>query len=84
MENLLKELAEIIAPIAECEVSEVLPDSDLPNDLEIDSLRGLEILVMIDRKFKVKLAEDQIHEMSTPRKIAEMISKKLELADTVS
>lgn len=79
MENLLKEIAEIIAPIAECEVADVHPDVDLPNALEVDSLRGLEIMVMIERKFKVKLSEERLQEMTTPRSIAKMIEEQLEL-----
>lgn len=79
MENLLNEIAEIIAPIAECEVTDVTPDVDLPNALEIDSLRGLEIMVMIERKYKVKLSEERLPEMTTPRSIAKMIAEQLEL-----
>jgi len=79
MENLLKELAEIIAPIAECEIADVQPDVDLPNDLDVDSLRGLEIMVMIQRKYKVKLSEERLPEMTTPRSIAKMITEQLEL-----
>ena len=78
MENLLKEIAEIIAPIAECDIAEVTPDVDLPNALEIDSLRGLEIMVMIERKYKVKLSEERLPEMTTPRSIANMITEQLE------
>ncbi len=79
MDTLLKEIAEIIAPIAECEVEDVTPDVDLPNALEIDSLRGLEIMVMIERKYKVKLSEERLPEMTTPRSIAKMIAEQLEL-----
>lgn len=80
MENLLKEIAEIIAPIAECDVASVTPDVDLPTTLEVDSLRGLEIMVMIERKFKVKLSEERLPEMTTPRSIAAMIQEQLEFA----
>ena len=78
MEKLLNDIAEIIAPIAEVEVQDVHPDVDLPNELEIDSLRGLEIMVMIERKFKVKMSEDQLPNMKTPRIIAQMLSEHLE------
>lgn len=77
MEKLFQELAEIIAPIAECEVDEVQPDTNLPNDLEIDSLRGLEIMVMVERKYKVKLSEEDLPKMTTPRVIAEMLAPHL-------
>jgi acyl carrier protein len=77
MNNLLDEIAEIIAPIAECEVEDVTPDVDLPNTLEVDSLRGLEIMVMIERKYKVKLPEERLQEMTTPRSIARMIEEEL-------
>lgn len=78
MENLINDVVEIIAPIAECELDEIQADTDLPNELGIDSIRGLEIMVMIERKFKVKLPEDQLPNMVTPRAIAEMLQPLLE------
>ncbi len=77
MENLLDEIAEIIAPIAECDIADVTPDVNLPNTLGVDSLRGLEIMVMIERKFKVKLSEERLQEMTTPKRIANMITEQL-------
>ena len=74
MEKLIQEIAEIIAPIAECNVEDIKPDTNLPNELGVDSLRGLEIMVMIERKYKVKLDEGELPKMVTTKGIAELLS----------
>jgi len=81
MENLFDTVAEILADVAECEVSEITLETNLPEDLGINSLMGLEIMVMLERKFKVKLKEEDLVKMTTPAQIIELLETQLELKD---
>ncbi len=78
-DSVYNEVAIMLAEVAECPVSEVTLDCDLPNDLGINSLMGLELLVMIERKYKAKLKEEDLVKMTTPRIMVEMLLPHLEL-----
>ena len=77
---IFSEVAEMLSEVAECPVSDVKIDSDLPNELGINSLMGLEILVMIERKYKVKLKEEDLVKMTTPRIMVEMLLPHIQVA----
>jgi acyl carrier protein len=75
MEILFEDVAEILADVAECDVTEIEPDSDLADDLGISSLMGLEILVMLERKYGLKLGEEVLFKMTTPQKIIDLLTE---------
>lgn len=79
-EEILTQVIEMVAEVAELEVEEVSADANLPDELGIDSLMGLEILVMVERSFGAKLQEEQLQLMTTPDKITELIIENLSVA----
>ena len=79
MEVLLNDVAEILAEVAECDVEDVELDTNLSDDLGISSLMGLEVLVMLERKYAIKLEDENLLKMTTPRKIIEILQENLEL-----
>jgi len=72
-EAILEEVIKMVAEVIECEPSEIAATSSLPDELGIDSLMGLEVLVMVERFFGVKLGEDQLHLMTTPENITNLV-----------
>ena len=76
-DSVFNEIIEILADVAECDVQDIKPDTNLPDELGINSLMGLEILVSLERKFKVKISESQLVSMTTPKAIYDMISRVL-------
>ncbi len=74
--NVFTRVVDIVAEVAECEVVEIAADTNLPDELEVDSLMGLEILVMVEKEFGVKLEEDQLHLMTTVDNITNLIVAK--------
>jgi len=72
-EAILEQVIKMVAEVAECEPSEIAPNSSLPDELGIDSLMGLEVLVMVERFFGIKLGEDQMHLMTTPESITDLV-----------
>lgn len=78
MEVLLNDVAEILTEVAECDIEDVQLDTNLSDELGVSSLMGLEVLVMLERKYSIKLDEENLLKMTTPRKIMEIISENLE------
>jgi acyl carrier protein len=59
-----EKLRQIVAKITE--TSPDFPvDSDLRDDLRVDSIRGLEIVFEIERTFGVKVPDDRYNEVQT-------------------
>ena len=77
-EQVMKQMIEALADIAECEIEDVKPDSHLAEELGVDSLMGLELLVIIERKYKVKIKEEELMKMTTPQIVTDMILERLE------
>jgi acyl carrier protein len=74
-ENLEKEILEIISEVAECQTDEVGLDSNIYSELGIDSLKVVEIAVLIDRKFSVSIREERLAELITSRQIIETVKQ---------
>ncbi|PWN70235.1 hypothetical protein C1631_009615 [Chryseobacterium phosphatilyticum] len=76
-ENLYEKVYEILADIAECDVNELNPDTDLLNEMGVTSLMGLEVLVELERNFSISLDEEVLVKMGTPRDIVEILEEEL-------
>ena len=72
-----KILKQILADKALVSASEIRPDSDLFDELEIDSLCLVEAFVEIQQKFNVKLHPGSLprNEFNTPEKLLALISQ---------
>lgn len=76
-EEVYSKVYEILADIAECEVKDFSPDTDLLNEMGITSLMGLEILVELERNYQISLDEELLVKMSTPRNIVDILIEEL-------
>lgn len=54
------EIHQIIAEILEVEVAEVEQCEDLVEDLDADSIAILELLVALEKRFKIKIPEEKL------------------------
>lgn len=66
-ENIEKEVTSIVAEVTELEESEIWEkkDADFFKDLEIDSLLALEILALIEKKFKIQIPEEKLVDITS-------------------
>ncbi|KMK76753.1 acyl carrier protein [Alkalihalobacillus pseudalcaliphilus] len=69
----VKKLNEIIADVLEVEVEEVEECEDLVEDLDADSMSLLELLVAIEKEFKVKIPEDKLVDFTSVSNIIEVL-----------
>ncbi len=66
-ENIEKEITAIVAEVTELEVDEIWAkrDADFFKDLEIDSLLALEILALLEKKFKIQVPEEKLVDITS-------------------
>ncbi len=66
-ENIEKEVTAIVAEVTELEESEIWEkrDADFFKELEIDSLLALEILALIEKKFKIQIPEEKLVDITS-------------------
>ncbi len=72
--NLKEELRALIAEIAE---KDEIPDDVAFKDLGIDSMMGVEIVAAIERKWQVKISDDELLQITTLQSSMKLVEKKL-------
>jgi len=73
-----KEVISIIADVSGIEEEEIGLDSNLFTDLDIDSIKAIEIAVALEKKFKVSIRDEEIPKITTPNQIIAITNKLLE------
>jgi acyl carrier protein len=68
-ENIEKDIISIISDISGVDEGEIALDSALVKDLEIDSIKAIEIAVAVEKKFKVSIRDEDIPKITTPGQI---------------
>jgi acyl carrier protein len=76
----IEELRALIAEELEIPVEEVTDDADLKNDLDVDSLTAMEIAVQLEKKYRIKISEEEIASLATLRVVYQLVSAKVEMA----
>ena len=59
-EMLLGQIREIIAEVIEVEEEKIEGDTNFVEDLEMDSMLALEIVVAVEKKYKIKIPEERL------------------------
>jgi acyl carrier protein len=67
-----KEIISIISEVSGMEAEEITPESNLAQDLEIDSIKAIEIIVAIEKKFKVSVRDEDIPQIATVKQIVDL------------
>jgi len=73
-----KEIVEIIADISGFEIDEIKPDANFFDDLEIDSIKAIEITVAIEKKFKISVRDEDVPNITTVREAVAMVSSLID------
>ncbi len=72
MADVESEIISIISEVSGVDVEEISLDSDLASDLEIDSIKAIEIVVAIEKKFKISIRDEDIRNITTTRQIVDL------------
>ncbi len=76
MNKLEQEIINTIAEEGEVDKSEIKLDSNL-YDLGIDSLSSLEILVALENKYDIRIAQERLKNVNNIREIVKVVSSEL-------
>ena len=73
--ELEQEIRKLIADIIEMDPAQIEPDAHLVEDLGMDSMMALEILAAIEKKYKIKISEEELPKITTLNRAIELTKK---------
>jgi len=76
-ENLEKELKTIVADIVEIDEDKVTSDAKFVEDLGMDSMMALEILATIEKKYQLKIPEENLTRITNLQQVMELVGNFL-------
>jgi len=77
-ENVEKEIVSIIADVSGFDEEEITPDKNFFDDLEIDSIKAIEITVAIEKKFKISVRDEDVPNITTVKEAVALVNKLME------
>jgi acyl carrier protein len=73
-QNVEQEIIAIISEISGYDPEEITPDKNFYNDLEVDSIKAIEITVAIEKKFKISVRDEDVPNITTVRQAIELVN----------
>lgn len=77
-ENLEQEIKELISNVTGIDTAEIKSDANFWEDLGVDSIKAIEITVAIERKYKVRVRDEQVAQITTVEQAAKVVKEALE------
>ena len=74
-ENLEQEIRAMIAEIAEREEEEIEGELSFVEDLGFDSMMALEILAKLEKRYKIKIPEEELTKLDTLNQTVALVKK---------
>jgi acyl carrier protein len=72
-----KEIISIIADVSGFDEEEIKLDTRLAEELEVDSIKAIEITVAIEKKFKISVRDEDVPKIMTVRDALEIVNSLL-------
>jgi acyl carrier protein len=79
-----KSIVEIISDVSGLDPEEIAMNSNFFKDLEIDSIKAIEITVAIEKKFKISVRDEDVPKLTTVRQAVELVGKLVSLKSSES
>lgn len=76
--KLESELKALIAEIVEIDLDKITPDANFIEDLGMDSMMALEILASIEKKYKLRIPEENLTKITNLKTVIELVKKFLD------
>ena len=74
-DNVEREIISIISDVSGFEPEEIMPDTNFYKDLEIDSIKAIEITVAIEKKFKISVRDEDVPKITTVKEAVELVNR---------
>jgi acyl carrier protein len=78
VENVEKQIMSIISEVSGYDVDDIKLDTKLADELEIDSIKAIEITVAIEKKYKISVRDEDVPKIVTLRDAVELVNNLLE------
>ncbi|MFI8894972.1 acyl carrier protein [Streptomyces paradoxus] len=75
-----EELRALVAQVLDVDVAEVTDGARFVDDLEVDSLMALEVVVILEKKYGIKLPESDLKQIVTLQSAYDLLLGKLDTA----
>jgi acyl carrier protein len=72
-----KAIVAIISEVSGFEENEITPEKNFFKDLEVDSIKAIEITVAIEKKFKISIRDEDVPKITTVREAVELVNISL-------
>lgn len=72
-----EEIRRLIADVTERSPEEVTDESHFVDDLGMDSLMALEVMIDVDKRYKIELPETEFHQLKTIGETVELVQRCL-------
>lgn len=82
--NVEKEILAIISEVSGFDEKEIKPDANFFKDLEVDSIKAIEITVAIEKKFKISVRDEDVPNIMTVNDAVELVNKLLNPGNALS
>jgi acyl carrier protein len=76
-DEIRKEVKKLVAEITEREPEEVSDAASFIEDLGIDSLMAIEMLVAVDKKYKIEISEEEFGKIKNVNDAVELVQRHL-------
>ena len=73
-DNVEKEIVSIISEVSGFEENEITPEKNFFKDLEVDSIKAIEITVALEKKFKVSVRDEDVPKITTVKEAVELVN----------
>ena len=74
-DNVEKEVISLIADISGFDEDEITLDTNMQEGLEIDSIKAIEITVALEKKYKIRIRDEDIPSIITVRQAIDAVNK---------
>jgi len=73
-----REIVSIIAEVSGFDADEITSDKNFFKDLEVDSIKAIEITVAIEKKFKISVRDEDVPKITTIKEAVALVNKLLD------
>jgi acyl carrier protein len=75
--SVLDKVTEVVAEVLEVSPSELTPDADLMQDLNMDSVLAIDIATALEKFYKVQVPDESMEKLTSVRAIADLLETLL-------
>lgn len=84
IENVEKEIISIISDVSEVDEGEIKLDSNLTKDLGINSIKTIEIVVAIEKKYKTSIRDEDVPKITTVQQIVDLTKELMKKKEGIN